>query len=393
MLFSRGIPIIKTKSLPFRGALLSSGVMAFAGLGDALLYPLLPIYGESLGFSGFFIGVLLAVNRFVRVLANTPIANLVNTLGMKMVLVVSSTLAVLTTLFYGLGLGAISFLIARMVWGLSYSGLKIVSLNYAAAARDKSGLAFGFSKGIKTVGAFFSLYVGPIFVDSLGIENGLFMVALISSVGIVLALMLPYRDTRPKGAKVETKKTFSPSPINLLVFIHSIAIDGIVVVVLSSLLRGDNPDSGQLLITVSFYLLLKRLFVLVFSFVGGFLTLRIPAIKLFNLSVALCISGTLLIALGYTVIGIVLSFLFNTFIVTFSPLIALQRQSGNENSLQAISGISTWWDLGAAVGAFVGIYLIELTGPLYLFLILAFLMMVLYLNFITQNARTNRTII
>ncbi len=40
-----------TQSLSsFRGALRASGVMAFASLGDAILYPLLPIYGVELVF-------------------------------------------------------------------------------------------------------------------------------------------------------------------------------------------------------------------------------------------------------------------------------------------------------------------------------------------------------
>lgn len=385
--------MFKTESLPFRGALISSGVMAFSGLGDALLYPVLPIYGESMGFSVFFIGVLLSVNRFVRILANTPIANVVNRLGMKRVLIISSIVAVVTTVFYGLKLGAVVFLLARIAWGLSYSGLKIATLNYAAGTKNKSGLAFGMSKSIKTMGAFFALYIGPIFIDSFGIENGLFMIALISSAGIVLALMLPPHEEEQAKTKVKTRKTFSPSPINLLVFILSISIDGILVVALANLLGQYYSDAGALLIGVSFYLLLKRLFVLVFSFVSGFLTLRISVLKLFNTAVAFCIVGTFLIALDYAVIGIVLAFLFNTFIVTFSPLIAIQAQDDNENSLQAISGISTWWDFGAATGAFIGIYFVELLGSQYLFLISSGTMVALFVNFLLKNANTSRTVI
>lgn len=82
MLLTKKI-ILNAQSPSFRGALQASGVMAFAGLGDAILYPILPIYGKDLGFSVFFIGLLLSVNRFVRILANTQIANLVNYIGMR----------------------------------------------------------------------------------------------------------------------------------------------------------------------------------------------------------------------------------------------------------------------------------------------------------------------
>ncbi len=391
-MLTESIPIKKTGSLPFRGALLASGVMAFAGIGDALLYPVLPIYGESMGVSAFFIGLLLSVNRFVRILANTPIANYVNRLGMKKVLIVSSITAVLTTVFYGLQPAAIVFLMARIAWGLSYSGLKIATLNYAASAREKSGLAFGMSTSIKTLGVLFALYAGPIFIDSLGIANGFLGVSIVSSVGIVLALMLPTERTITQP-KVQTKETFSPNSTNLLVFILSITIDGILVVVLASLLKGAYPDNGSLLVGISFYLLLKRLSILSLSFISGFMTLRISALSLFQVGVIFSALGVLLIGLGFTIYGVTLAFLFNTLVVTFSPLIAIQKGGDRDRSLQAISGVSTWWDLGAAIGAFSGISLVGMVDSQHLFLTLFCLITFLFFNFICQNANRNRATI
>ncbi len=390
MLLTKKHTLPKEQSSSFRGALCASGVMAFAGMGDALLYPLLPVYGKDMGFSVFFIGVLLSVNRFVRILANTPIANLVNRLGMKKVLIVASSLAVITTVFYGLKWGLISFLMARIVWGLSYSGLKIATLNYAAHSEKRSGLAFGVSKSIKTLGALFILWFGPIVIESYGIEKGLFVVALIGLLGIVFAVSLPRHEKKQKE-KVRTKKTFHPSPINLLVFVLSIAIDGILVVVLSNLLSTGYSDATTLLAVVAFYLLLKRLFMLILSLVSGFLTLKISVTLLFNSAVFLCIVAMLLIAFNVVIPGIVLAFLFNPIIITFSPLIAIQKESQKQNTLQAISSVSTWWDLGAAIGAFVGIFLIENMGHTYLFFILSFIVIILYITYFYRNAKANRT--
>ncbi|MEM7085208.1 MAG: MFS transporter [Bacteroidota bacterium] len=367
--------------------------MAFAGMGDALLYPLLPVYGKDMGFSVFFIGVLLSVNRFIRILANTPIANLVNRLGMKKVLIVSSILAVITTVFYGLKLGLISFLIARIIWGLSYSGLKIATLNYAAKSEKKSGLAFGFSKSIKTLGAFFILWFGPVVIDAYGIENGLLIVGLISLTGVILALSLPTYN-RKQNDKVRARKTFQPTPINLLVFALSITIDGILVVVLSNLLITEYSNPSRLLVVVAFYLLLKRLFVLVLSFVSAFVTLRVQVTKLFNVAILICILATLLISFNLILPGIILAFLFNPIIVTFSPLVAIEKQKEKgDNSLQAISSVSTWWDLGAAVGAFLGIFLVEKIGYEHLFLTLSVIVVILFFNYFYSNAKLNRTTI
>ncbi|WP_420601761.1 MFS transporter [Flagellimonas sp.] len=382
--------INKTKSSSFRGALIGSGVMAFAGLGDAILYPLLPVYGKDMGFSVFFIGVLLSINRFVRILSNTWIATIIIRLGMRKVLIITSILATITTFFYGLKLGAISFLIARILWGLSYSGLKISTLNYAANAKEKSGLAFGLSKSIQTLGTFFVLWFGPVLIAQLGVGNGLITVAFVSSMGIGLAIFLP-KNEKKQTEKVRTSKTFYPSTLNLLVFVLSIAIDGILVVVLAQLLGNSYSEPGGLLAVVAFYLLLKRLFVFSISFLGAYISLKISPKVLFNVSVVLCAMALFLIAMGFVTFGILLAFVFNPIIVTFSPMVAMQQEQTKGNTLQAISSISTWWDFGAALGAFMGLFLIETMSSEPLFLLLSVFIIILFINHIFKNARTNRT--
>ncbi len=390
MLLTRQKNVCSKQSSSFRGALRASAVMAFAGLGDALLYPVLPVYGKELGFSVFFIGVLLSINRFVRILANTHIANMVKQVGMRQMLLITSSLAVLTTFTYGLKLGLVVFLVARILWGLSYSGLKIATLNYASHTKGKSGLAFGLSQSIKSLGALFVLWFGPIVIGEYGIQNGLFIVAAISLLGVGLAYSLPIRTDEESSEKVRNRVTFHPSAMNLLVLVLSISIDGVLIVTLAYLLDSNNMISSELLLLVAFYLLLKRLFVIVFSFVGGMITLRYSPSKLFVVAVLGCLVALLLIAIKVSVLGIVLAFLCNTIVVTFSPLVAIKQQ---QNTLQSISSVSTWWDLGAAFGAFMGIYAIELLGVQNLYLSLCMAGTILFINYYIENAKSNRTTI
>jgi len=364
--------------------------MAFAGLGDALLYPVLPIYGKELGFSALVIGILLSVNRFVRIIANTHVANLVLTIGMRNMLLITSTIAMITTLMYGLKLGLIAFLIARIFWGLSYSGLKIATLNYASKAKKKSGLAFGLSQSIKSIGALFVLWFGPIVIGEFGIQNGLFIIGGISLLGILLAYSLPTIEPQKEFKKVKSKVTFYPSPMNLLVLILSISIDGILVVTLAYLLNSNSLTSSELLVLVAFYLLLKRLFVILFSIIGGILTLHYSSSKLFAFAVLGCLFALFLISVEITILGVIFAFLCNTIVVTFSPLVAIKQQ---ENTLQAISSISTWWDLGAAIGALIGIYAFELLGMQYLFLSLFIITTILFINYFIKHAKSSRTTI
>ena len=376
----------KTQSLSsFRGALRASGVMAFAGLGDAILYPLLPIYGVELGFSAFFIGALLSINRFVRIIANTHIANLINRIGMKKMLVTTSILATVTTFIYGFQLGTIVFLIARILWGLSYSGLKISTLNYASKAKGKSGLAFGLTTAIKSLGALSVLFFGSKLIALVGVQKGLFIIASISAIGIILAYSLPNISSNSK--RVKTKQTFYPSTINLMVFMLSLTI-GITVVTLSKLIQ-TSASMSDVLIVVASYLFLKELFVVLFSIIGGFISTKIKPNKLFSIAIIFCIVGLFLIVFGYIITGIITVFLFNTIVVSFSPLVAIELQKKNKNSLQAISSISTWWDLGSALGAFIGIMAIDYLGTQNLFLSLTIVITLLFIIYSIQNAKPN----
>ena len=49
---------------------ISALVLALAGLGDALLYPTLPLYAAQLGVPLIWIGVLLSINKFIRLGGN-----------------------------------------------------------------------------------------------------------------------------------------------------------------------------------------------------------------------------------------------------------------------------------------------------------------------------------
>lgn len=363
--------------------------MAFAGMGDAILYPVLPVYSKELGLPIIYVGLLLSINRFVRIIANTWVANMITKIGMKKVLFISSICAVLTTILYGLELGLLSFVMARVIWGVSYSGLKITTLNYASKVTENYGFIFGISQSVKSLGALSVLWFGPILINNYGISNGLFLIASISVIAFLLVFSIPLADYTTTN-KVKSKITFSLNPINLLIGILAISIDGILVVVLADLLNATTQNLEHLLVLVAGYLLMKRLFMTVISFAIGFLSLKISPLKIFNFSVIISITSLLLIAFDFISLGITLAFVFNTIIVTFSPLIAINR-SENNNSLQAISSVSTWWDLGAGIGAFIGISLIKEIGQTYLFLTLFLSSTLLFTNFIIQNGKRHRT--
>jgi len=86
---------------PWRATLLSAAIISMAGLGDSFLYPALPLHADQLGVPVIWIGVLLSINKFVRLGGNYGVALGIGLLGYKRIAAVSVVLAALTTLLYG----------------------------------------------------------------------------------------------------------------------------------------------------------------------------------------------------------------------------------------------------------------------------------------------------
>ena len=69
----------------------SSLAMAFAGIGDAFLYPFLPLYAATIGIPVVWVGFLLSVNRFTRILFNPIVVKCFDNLNVKAVTVLASS--------------------------------------------------------------------------------------------------------------------------------------------------------------------------------------------------------------------------------------------------------------------------------------------------------------
>ena len=63
------------------GIALPGLVLAVALIGDALIYVVLPLYHREFGISLAMVGVLLSLNRWIRLLANSAVAHLGERIG------------------------------------------------------------------------------------------------------------------------------------------------------------------------------------------------------------------------------------------------------------------------------------------------------------------------
>ena len=349
------------KNVTQKGVFLSSFAMAFAGLGDALLYPVLPVYGEEMGFSVFWIGVFLSINRFIRIPGNSLVGYLISIKGLKNAMLVATFFAMLTTFTYGFEIGIFLFLIARIFWGLSYATMRISSLAYASGVQKNVNLMFGLVQSIKTTSAVLSLFVGSYLVKVYSVKISFIVLGAFSLPAIFFASKLP--ALKMDTTKIDLKKILNFSSINILTFLTSFIIDGVLVITISKLL--DKYSISELIVVVSGYLLFRKLCSAVLSAVSGWMSDAFGVEKVFRISLFFILGSLLLITVNNSEIGIAIAFLFNSIFVAMLPSIALKINP--KNRLTTLTSITTWWDIGAALGTFLGLYLLKIIGYKMLF--------------------------
>jgi DHA1 family inner membrane transport protein len=151
------------------GMALPGLVIAVAMIGDTLLYVVLPFYHQDFGISLAMVGVLLSLNRWIRLLANSGVAAIGERVGPHALMVMAAVGSVVSTTLYGLVENDAVQVAARILWGISYASLNLSTLAYAVSDRANAGKRVGASRAaigiVQAValvgGAWIALEVGP----------------------------------------------------------------------------------------------------------------------------------------------------------------------------------------------------------------------------------------
>jgi MFS transporter, DHA1 family, inner membrane transport protein len=120
-------PIVGGRVVALSGATLGLGL-----LGDTLIYAVLPLYHAEWGISLAMVGVLLSLNRWVRLLANSLMAAIGEHIGARNLMIAAALGSVVATTCYGLDGGEALQIAARILWGISFAALNLGTLAYAA---------------------------------------------------------------------------------------------------------------------------------------------------------------------------------------------------------------------------------------------------------------------
>lgn len=343
------------KLLSFQAPVYAAFALAFASFGDAFLYPFLPLHGESLGMSAVWIGILLSINRFARIFANTVIARACANYGFRMMTIFAVGVAVFSTIGYGLVTGIAGWVLFRISWGLSYSVLRISAISYALD-HERRGLSLGLSKGVQEAGPMVTLLVAPPLLFPLEPEITFVVLSIASLPGFYFAWKLPnkFGEITPFSFRRFAKV---PSTFNLLTFCSSILIEGVVVVTLGVLFLKYREDISVMTASIlaASYLGYRRVCLIVFSPFGGWIADKYGLERIVIISMAMVLLGLIFLTAGYIEVGAAIGFAFYSILSALTPGAAIKGQS----SLDAVSDNATWRDIGAALGTLTGGLLLE----------------------------------
>ena len=229
-------------------------------MGDSLLYNILPLEAQRLGISTALVGVLLSANRLIRLLSNSWLSRVFERLGPRIPFAAATALALATTATYGLGWGFLSFLAARIGWGVAWSALRQAGFQAVWAGDDSArGRLMGTWWGIVRLGSAASVLIGGYLHDRYGYQAAYLLVIGITALAIPVALGVPWSRYRavdqsagPQSFGVESPKLLkevlsSPQQRWLLAsgLSHSM-LEGILVSTLSLFLAGRFQE-GELL--------------------------------------------------------------------------------------------------------------------------------------------------
>lgn len=350
------------------GMALPGLVIAVGMIGDTLLYAVLPLYHEQFGLSLATVGVLLSLNRWIRLLANSAVAHLGERIGPHALMIAAALGSAVSTTLYGLVDDATIQILARILWGISYASLNLATLAYAVSDRANAGKRVGASRAAIGLVQAMSLVGGAWIVLELGPRHVFLIFGALTLVSFAAAIVLPRLPPEPvakKGFKLPV-----PHRLEIWGFVMGFSGDGVFLLTLAFLMK-DSITSVAAVMATAMLLALRWLVEVTTGPIGGWIGDRFGARRVSILNAALLVSGFVLIAADHEVLGaltiVTTRGMFNTLI----PVLVIERGHGGVLSSQA--SYSTWRDFGAAVGPLSApwLFLNVAQTPLYLALSLA----------------------
>ena len=169
---------------------------ALSLLGDQVLYSVLPVYFDELGLAPIEVGLILSVNRWIRLITNHFAYRMAERFRSDLLFAVALLLGSFTTaMYFFTSLFSVLF-VARLLWGLAWSFIRHVGVLdvMQGVPAEVSGRTMGVYNGISRLGSVTGLFGGALLVDLVGFSTAILTIACISVVAIPVGMKAKLSD-------------------------------------------------------------------------------------------------------------------------------------------------------------------------------------------------------
>ena len=165
---------------------------ALSLMGDGTLYTVLPTHTAEAGIALSSVGIILGVNRAVRLFLNGPAGLAYDRWPRRRLFVPALFIGALSTAVYAATRGFWPMLIGRLLWGLAWSGIWVggATIIMDVTTGQDRGRWTGLYQTWFFLGAALSALAGGLLTDWLGYGATMWFGAAVTGVGGVIALIL-----------------------------------------------------------------------------------------------------------------------------------------------------------------------------------------------------------
>ena len=367
----------------------SSAVMSVALLGDALIYAVLPLHAATFGISLAWVGILLSANRIIRVLAYGAIARLTHRVGARGMCIASVAGACLSTTLYGVAEGPWWLLFARLLWGITFATLVLVTLAYAVENRAQAGTRVGVSHSIWSIGPMLALFGGTWLVALLGPREIFVYLGVVGLVALPFALSLTrVQAPAPTPPPKLSRPWFRPNAIEAIAFIVGVTADGLFAFS-ATLMLAERLPAATAVVVGGALLAMRDVGQATCAPIAGYLGDRFGPRPVFAITLLVSAMGLALIGWGWLVTGAVIMLLAKAGAMTLAPAVIVRGTPDTQSAMPALARMQASRDLGAAVGPFTAGFLVAVISPQVLHLWAAALLVLALCWWLREAPRKN----
>jgi MFS family permease len=232
-------------------------ITALCLLADSMLYVVLPIHYREAGLSSLWeVGLILAVNRIARIPLNPLVSRLYCRLNERAGIILAIILTILATAIYSFLPSFIFWIIARCLWGLAWTLLRIGSFFciFKLSDRNNRGRYTGLFNGLFRLGSLTGMFLGGLLADYFGLQLTVIVFCILTSFSIIPALLFipktkyheDEKQTKLSSLLPELKNMLFSQKTGFLILsggIVALVIQGILAPTLS-LLISDHSGGG-----------------------------------------------------------------------------------------------------------------------------------------------------